>query len=103
MAMKPWCYWSLGVVGDGTSTSVTFNLLTDPFALGAAGAQGGGVTLGFTFTVSLSNLPSALTVISCSDGQTVTPTLGMGGAVTFSWPVAIPANTEVTMYGALEF
>src|SRR2546421_6892743 len=103
MAIKPWCYWSLGVVGDGSTTSQTFNMLTDPFVLGAAGATGGGAALGFTFSVGLSNLPSAITVVSSSDGQTVTPTLGTLGSVTFSWPVAIPANTEVTMYGILEF
>lgn len=103
MALKPWCYWSLGVEGDGASTSATFNLLTDPFVLGAAGATGGGAALGFTFTLGLSNLPSALKVTASSDGQTVTPTLGSGGNVTFSWPVAIPANTEITMYGVLEF
>lgn len=103
MALKPWCWWSLGVVGDGTSTGATFNLLTDPFVLGAAAAPGGQTALAVTFTVSLSNLPSAITVDSCSDGQTVTPTLGSLGSIGFSWPIAIPAGTPVSMYGHLEF
>lgn len=103
MAIRPWCYWSLGVVGDGSTTSQSFNLLTDPFVLGAAGATGGGAALDLTFTVGLSNLPSAISVTSCSDGQTVTPTLGTMGNITFSWPVAIPAGTPISMYGVLEF
>lgn len=103
MALKPWCYWSLGVEGDGSTTSQIFNMLKDPFVLGAAGATGGGAALGFTFTVGLSNLPTAIKVTSCSDGQTVTATLGTLGNITFSWPVAIPADTEVSMYGVMEF
>lgn len=103
MALKPWCYWSLGVVGDGTTTSQQFNLLTDPFVLGAAAGTGGGAELALTFTMGISNLPTGITVDSSSDGQTVTPTLGMAGAVTFSWPIAVPADTPVTMYGILEF
>lgn len=103
MAIKPWCYWSLGVVGDGTTTNQQFNLLTDPFVLGAAGGVGGGAELDLTFTLGISNLPTGITWMYSSDGQTVTPTLGMAGAVTLSWPVAIPAGTLVTMYGVLEF
>lgn len=103
MAIKPWCYWSLGIVGDGSTNSQQFNFLTDPFVLGAAGAVGGGTALDLTFTLGISNLPTGITCMYSSDGQTVTPTLGSAGAVTFAWPVAIPAGDLVTMYGALEF
>jgi hypothetical protein len=103
MAVKSFCYWGIGSVGDGSSTSVQFNFLTDPFVLGNAGAPSIPSQISPAFALTLSNLPTAITVISSSDGQTVTPTLGSLGNVTFSWPVAIPNGTAVTMYGLLEF
>lgn len=103
MAIKPWCYWSIGVQGDGSITSASLNLLSDPFVLGAAAGAGAGAQLGTTFLVSISNLPSSISVVASSDGQTVTPTLGSGGAVSFAWPIAIPAGDFVTMYGKLTF
>lgn len=103
MALRPFCYWGLGIDGDGSSTSVTVNLLTDPFVLGMSGAPSIPSQLSSAFAITLANLPSGINVISCSDGQTVTPTLGLLGAVTFSWPIAIPNGTSVTMYGRLEF
>jgi hypothetical protein len=101
--MKPWCYWSVGVVGDGTATSVTLNLLTDPFVIGGATAAGSGPQLALTFSIGLSNLPSSIDVLSCSDGQSVTTTLGILGAVTFSWPNAVPNGQSIYMYGHLTF
>jgi hypothetical protein len=102
MALKPWCYWSIGTKGDGTSTSATYNLLTSPFMLSGI-ASGSGVGMSLTFQVALSNLPSSIEVIGSSDGQTVTGTVGLLGAITFTWPTAIPNGDFVTMYGRLIF
>lgn len=103
MAMKPWCYWSVGIVGDGSATSVTLNLLTDPFVIGGATAAGAGPQLALTFTIGLSNLPSAIDVLSSSDGQAVSVTLGALGAINFSFPIAVPNGDKVYLYGHLTF
>lgn len=103
MALKPFCYWGIGTVGDGASTSVIYNLLTDPFVLGLPGAPSIPSTFSATFSLGLSNLPTGMDVISSSDAQTVTVSLGLLGAVTFSWPTAIPNGVAVTMYGKMEF
>lgn len=103
MALKSFCYWGLGIIGDGAATSVQVNFLTDPFVLGMSGAPSIPSQISPAFALTLSNLPTGINVISCSDGQTVTPTLGSLGNVTFSWPIAVPNGTGVTMYGRLEF
>src|SRR4029077_19245224 len=100
MAIKSFVYWAIGVVGDGTSTSVTKNLITDPFVLGGGGICSTGASAPeLTFSLTLSNLPSAIAVDASSDGQIATVSLGILGNVTFTWPNPIPNGTRVALSG----
>lgn len=103
MAMKPWCYFTLGYRGDGSTTQQVFNLLSDPFALAPAASPAEGTNIQFSFSLSLSILPTAIEVIGSSDGQTVTPTLGSLGNITFAWPDPPSSNENHTLLGRLFF
>lgn len=98
--IKPWCYWTIGVVGDGVTTQQTLNLISDPFSISPAQSIAGSV---FTFKVSSTVLPTGMDVIASSDGQTVTPSLGLLGNITLSWPIPIPNGDKVTVFGRLTF
>lgn len=65
--------------GDGSSTSLTTNLLTAPLGFIAPG----NVTLAPAFTL-VGTLPSAIHNESCSGGS-VTASLGLLGSVTFNF------------------
>lgn len=103
MAIKPFCFWGVGSVGDGSSTSVTFNLLTDPFVLGSAAAPGAGSDLNLTINLTATLLPTGITVIASSDGNTPTASLGILGNVVLTWPTALASGYGQTVYGRLEF
>lgn len=103
MATRSWCYWSIGIRGDGSTTAVALNLLTSAFALGSAAGVGAGAALDLIKVLSLSSLPVDMDVILSSDSQTVTPTIGILGAVTLTFPTAIPNGDKVTLYGRLYF
>ena len=102
MAIKSYCYFSIGFIGDGTSTSKVVNFTTSPFVLGGAGGAGTALQLSPNFTLS-NLLPTGTSGVNSSDGQVCTVTIGLLGAVTFSWPAAIPNGTGVLVYGFLEF
>lgn len=104
MAMKPFCYWSFSLTADGSSTSLAVNLLTDPFGLSQTSPPGSVATIGNPFALSISNLPTGITIIATSSGTApASVSLGMVGAVTFTWSSA-PTNGEtIQMYGKLEF
>ena len=102
MAIKQTCYVSLSVVGDGTSTSETANFNTSPFVYGGIGSIGSPQTFSTGF-LSLSTLPCSITITSSTDGQTISTSIGLLGAVTFTWPTAIPNGTVVTWSGYVEF
>lgn len=103
MSLKAFCYFGAGIVGDGSSVSITANLLADPFVLGLPGAPSIPSQLNPAFAVTLSNLPSGIGVIASSDGQSVSASLGLAGAVTFTFPNAPVSGQLVTLYGKLEF
>lgn len=103
MSMKTVCYFSLGVMGDGTSTSITVNFNTAPFVLSSFGSVPGSapqLSLGF---IGSTLLPSAIGDLYSSDTQILSATLGLLGSVTFSWPNAIPSGIKETIYGILRF
>jgi len=102
MAMKSYCYFSIGFVGDGTSVSKTVNFNTAPFVLGGAGGAGTALQLSPNFALS-TLVPTSLDSLTSSDGQAVTASIGALGAVTFTWPNAVPAGDSVLVQGYLEF
>ena len=102
MAMKSWCYFGIAVRGDGTSAAITLDLATAPFVFGGGSGVGSAPQLPAGFSAR-GVAPTAVEVISSSDGKTVSPSLGLLSAVTFTWQSADkPANgVDVTLYGRL--
>lgn len=102
MSIKQVCYFSMTFVGDGTSTTENTNVSTSPFIFGGAGSKGDPKFFSPLWNAT-SPLPTGVQGVNSSDGQTCTVTIGLLGAVTFSWPVAIPNGTVVTVDGLFEF
>lgn len=98
--VRPWCYWTVGVMGDGVSTQQTLNLISDPFAIAPASVVAGSV---FTFKVSAQVLPTSIDIQSSSDGQDVGVVLGSNGNVTFTWPIPVPLGQQATLFGRMTF
>lgn len=98
MALKTYCYFAIGFLGDGTATVKTASLLTAPFAIGAATAAGAGPALASPFDIALGNLPTA--VESLTLGVSCTIALGI---ITFTFDVAPGSGELVTVYGLLKF
>ena len=96
MAMKPYCYFSIGLIGDGVSASHAVDFKTTPFVFGGAGGEGTALQL----SPNLS--PTSLESITSSDGQVVTAVVA-AGEVTFTWPIAVPEGDTVLLQGAILF
>ncbi len=95
MAIKPVLpHFVITFKGDGNATSVAITLAGAPFSFSRPGTSS-------SFSVS-GTVPTALTNLTCSDGQAVTANI-LAGVCTFAWPTAIPANTLVFVTGNMEF
>lgn len=94
MANHPALAFALHVVTDGTSITVSADATTGPF-----GYQPPGTTPLLNGTVSA--IPSAVTNLSCSTGQTVTASILLG-VVTFTFSAAPAAGTS-DIYGTFEY
>lgn len=98
MAIKTYCYFAIGFIGDGSSTTKTASLLTAPYAIGAATAAGAGPSMASPFDIALGNLPSAVESLTAG----VTCTISMG-VITFTFSSAPDTDELVTVYGLLKF
>lgn len=98
MSIKSYCYFAIGFIGDGSTTTKTANLLTAPFVLGGATAAGAGPAIASPFAISLGDLPSA--VESLTSGVSCTVALGV---ITFTFDTAPADGALVTVYGLLKF
>lgn len=97
MAIKPFCHFSLDLVGDGISTSIAVNVVTAPFIL--ASANGG--TFSPTFTLS-TLMPTGTDNVTSSNGIATTATIGLLGAITFNFATA-PSLSHFSVEGYFEF
>ncbi len=75
----------LSFEGDGSSTTLSTNLITAPLGFAAPN----NVTLSTAFTVA-GTLPSAVTNVQCSGG-TATAALGLLGSIIFTFTGFTPA------------
>jgi hypothetical protein len=97
--LRPWCYWTLGLIGDGETLEQTFNLQTDPFGLVPAANVGEGTLI----VPGLSTLvPTSIEIITQPDPPIVA-TLGQNGDITFTFVSAIPLGEPMTMMGRMTF
>lgn len=91
MAMKVLADFSLRVIGDGVSRSIAVPLTTLPV----------------NYPVATPKLSSALptTVLNpiSGDGQQITAVIDLLGVCTFQWPVPVPDQTVIHVYGQLVF
>jgi hypothetical protein len=99
--MKTTCYFGIGFLGDGSSTSKTVLFATGAFVVGGLVGPGSAPQMSPGFTLGTTN-PSGVTVVSSSDGQTVTASCSLG-SVTFTFPIAIPSGDRVGVYGYFDF
>lgn len=101
--IKTACYFALGFVGDGTATTKQVSFASGPWILGGLSGVGAAPQMSAGFALG-SLLPTRVTVVSSSDGQAVSNSIGgFGTNVTFTWPVAIPNDTYVSIYGYFDF
>jgi hypothetical protein len=102
MSNKAICEFSIGFLCDGTNASVSVNFNTGPFLLAAvAASEGYSAELSSLFNLSVL-APSAISNLSSSDHTSVSASLGLLGAVTFTWASA-PAAGIVILTGILQF
>lgn len=93
--MKPILpHFSITFKGDGSTKSVAFTLTTAPLIFGNPK-----MATAFSLTATA---PTAVTNVTSSDSQSVSASL-LAGVCTVTWPIAVPANSLVTVYGNLEF
>lgn len=103
-AVKPWCYFVLGVVGDGTTTTQVFNLNTDPFVLASPFAPPTDSYFVGSTAGTFSSLTPTGVEIDSTDGPTISSiSLGLGGNVTIVWSSAIANGTPVRVTGKIIF
>lgn len=98
MANKSAIKFFLNIVGDGSSTTFTANVLTKPY--GFYPPAGSVLVPSFDLT---SNLPTDAINLSCSSGQTVTLTSLLLGILTVSLSSAITNGNVEYITGYFTF
>lgn len=89
MAMKTLINFLIRFVGDGASKTAAVTLAVAPVNTATA--------------VSLASLvPTGVIGLTSSDGQAVTATIALG-ICTFTWPVPVPDQAIVEVYGQFVF